>query len=336
MSLTSIPRLRRVLAAFAAGIAAGAHAQSAAPVRATQPTAIVVLGAPGESTYEDTFTAQAAHWKDSAVRGGLRLISIGEEPVPSDGPDDLTRLKAAIAAEPQEGTEPLWLVLLGHGTFDGRAAKFNLRGPDLTATELALELQPFKRPLVIINAASASAPFMNLLKGPDRIIVTSTRSGYQQNYARFGQFLAETIGDLKGDLDKDGQTSLLEAYLSAAHQVAEFYKTEGRLATEHALLDDNGDGRGTPADWFRGVRAVRRPAEGVALDGTRAHQVHLIPSPAERALPAEVRLRRDEIEREISDLREAKERMLIDDYYRQLEEKFIELSRLYQNAAQRT
>jgi hypothetical protein len=130
-------------------------------------------------------------------------------------------------------------------------AKFNLRGPDLTATELALDLQPFTRPLVIINAASASAPFMNLLKGPDRIVVTSTRSGYQQNYARFGLYLAEAIADPRGDLDKDGQTSVLEAYISAAQSVAEFYKTEARLATEHALLDDNGDGRGTPADWFR-------------------------------------------------------------------------------------
>lgn len=309
-----------------------------APVaaRATQPTAIVVLGAGGETPYEETFGKQAALWKDGAVRGGARLISVGDDAVVAGAPDDLTRVKAAIAAEPREGTEPLWLILLGHGTFDGKVAKFNLRGPDLTATELALDLQPFKRPLVIINAASASAPFMNLLKGPDRIVVTSTRSGYQQNYARFGLYLAEAIADPRGDVDKDGQTSVLEAYLSAANSVAEFYKTEARLATEHALLDDTGDGRGTPADWFRGVRAVRRPAEGVALDGIRAHQVHLVPSAAERALSPEVRLRRDEIEREISILREAKDRMLIDDYYRQLEAKFIELSRLYPSAAQGT
>ncbi|HEY0968611.1 MAG TPA: hypothetical protein VGD88_14560 [Opitutaceae bacterium] len=307
-----------------------------APARATQPSAIVVLGAGGESTYEETFVKQAALWKDGAVRGGARLVSIGEDAAMADAPNDLTRLKAAIATEPREGTEPLWLILLGHGTFDGKVAKFNLRGPDLTATELALDLQPFTRPLVIVNAASASAPFMNLLKGPDRIVITSTRSGYQQNYARFGLYLAEAIADPKGDLDKDGQTSLLEAYLSAAHSVAEFYKTEARLATEHALLDDTGDGRGTPADWFRGVRAIRRPAEGVALDGTRAHQVHLVPSPAERALSAEVRLRRDELEREISILRESKERMLIDEYYRQLEVKFIELSKLYQGVGQGT
>lgn len=316
--------------------AAPSATASVAGARATQPSAIVVLGAGGETTYEETFAKQAALWKDGAVRGGARLVAIGEEALVSGAPDDLTRLKSALAAEPREGTEPLWLILLGHGTFDGKVAKFNLRGPDLTATDLALDLQPFTRPLVIINAASASAPFMNLLKGPDRIIVTSTRSGYQQNYARFGLYLAEAIADPRGDLDKDGQTSVLEAYLSAAQSVAEFYKTEARLATEHALLDDTGDGRGTPADWFRGVRAVRRPAEGVALDGNRAHQLHLVPSAAERRLPAEVRVKRDALEREISELRESKERMLIDEYYRQLEIKFIELSRLYQAAEQGT
>ena len=334
--VASLGRTQSPEAGPAAAPAPAPAAAEVAPARATQPTAIVVLGAGGETPYEETFAKQAALWKDGAVRGGARLVAIGEEAAMEGAPDDLTRLKTALAAEARGGTEPLWLVLLGHGTFDGRVAKFNLRGPDLTATELALDLQPFTRPLVIINAASASAPFMNLLKGPDRIVVTSTRSGYQQNYARFGLYLAEAIADPRGDLDKDGQTSVLEAYISAAQSVAEFYKTEARLATEHALLDDNGDGRGTPADWFRGVRAVRRPAEGVALDGTRAHQLHLLPSAAERALSAEVRVRRDELEREIAELRESKDRMLIDEYYRQLELKFIELSKLYRAAEQGT
>jgi hypothetical protein len=141
-----------------AATSASAAAAAAAPARATQPTAIVVLGAGGETPYEETFAKQAGLWKDGAVRGGARLVFIGEEAAVEGAPDDLTRLKTALAAEARGGTEPLWLILLGHGTFDGRVAKFNLRGPDLTATELALDLQPFTRPLVIINAASASAP----------------------------------------------------------------------------------------------------------------------------------------------------------------------------------
>ena len=80
--------------------------------------------------------------------------------------------------------------------------------------------------------------------------------------------------------------------LSASGRTSEFYRTRSRLATEHALLDDNGDRLGTPADWFRGVRATRRAKDGAPLDGIRAHQLHLILSDRERKLTAQVRQRR--------------------------------------------
>ena len=86
----------------------------------------------------------------------------------------------------------------------------------------------------------------------------------------------------------------------------EYYKTRSQLATEHALLDDNGDKLGTPAEWFRGVRATRRAKDGAPLDGIRAHQLHLILSDRERGIPAPVRRRRDEIERTIAALRDQK------------------------------
>ena len=78
------------------------------------------------------------------------------------------------------------------------------------------------------------------------MVVTATRSGSELNFARFGQYLADAIGDPQADLDKDGQVSLLEAFLMASGRVAEFYRTRIELATEHALIDDNGDRLGTP------------------------------------------------------------------------------------------
>ena len=64
----------------------------------------------------------------------------------------------AIEREAKEGQQPLWVVLIGHGTYDGRAAKFNLRGEDVSDAELAAWLEPCRRPLAVINCASASAP----------------------------------------------------------------------------------------------------------------------------------------------------------------------------------
>ena len=103
------------------------------------------------------------------------------------------------------------------------------------------------------------------------------------NFARFGQYLAEAIADPRADLDKDGQVSLLEAFLTASNRVERVLSHPiAQLATEHALLDDNGDRLGTPADWFRGVHATKRAKDGAAPDGIRAHQFHLIPSDRER------------------------------------------------------
>src|SRR4029079_7472330 len=143
----------------------------------------------------------------------------------------------------------------------------------------------------------------------NRVIITATRSGQELNLTRFGKYISEAIVDSRADLDKDGQTSLLEAFLSAARQTLDFYKTEGRLATEHALLDDNGDGLGTQADWFRGVRAVKKPTQGKEIDGLHAHQWHLVRSAEEQQLTAEQRKRRDELELKIAKLRDAKTSM---------------------------
>src|SRR5207248_10685476 len=114
---------------------------------------------------------------------------------------------------------------------------------------------------------------VHTLSATNRVIVAAARSGYEQNYARFGQYMAEAIADPQADLDKDGQTSLLEAFLMASRRVGEFYNTAGRLATEHALIEDNCDGLGTPAEWFRGIRTVKKAKEGASADGLRAHQM---------------------------------------------------------------
>lgn len=296
-----------------------------------RPCVAIVVGAPGAPEYASEFRRWADQWKAAATRGGADtiVIGIGDR---SEGTSDRDRLQATLAEQAPKAGEPLWIVLIGHGTFDGKEAKFNLRGPDVSDEELAKWLEPVKRPIALIDCSAASAPFLNRLSGPNRIIVTATRSGSEVNYARLGQYLAESIADPRADLDKDGQVSLLEAYLSASHRVEEYYRTHSQLASEHALLDDNGDKLGTPPDWFRGVRATRRAKDGAPPDGIRAHQLHLVPSDRERKVPAAVRRRRDELELAVAALRDQKAKLAEDEYYKQLETLMLELGRLYQQA----
>jgi mannose-6-phosphate isomerase-like protein (cupin superfamily) len=303
---------------------------SLADTPAERPTVIVAVGAPGEEEFGQGFAQWAGLLEKASHQAGGKEIIIGLQTTNAALDRDL--LQQALAHEPKDGAAELWVVLIGHGTFDGKEAKFNLRSNDVSAVELAEWLQPFRRPVAIINASSASAPFLQKLSGTNRVVITATRSGSEVNFARFGRYFSAAIADPAADLDKDGQTSLLEAYLMAARRVKEFYETEGRLATEHALLDDNGDGLGTPPDWFRGIRAVKSAKDGAALDGLRAHQFHLVRSEAELKLPPEVRARRDALEQSIAKLRDSKRTLAEDDYYQKLEVLLLEIARLYEGA----
>ena len=307
------------LAFFAALFAADAE-----PAEAR--TAIVVVGASGTSEYGDLFRKWAGHWEDAGRKSETSVVTIGIDE--TDKPDR-ERLEDAVKQAAASENDEVWLVLIGHGSFDGRAAKFNLRGRDVTATELNTWLEPCESPVAIVNCASSSAPFINMLSGEGRVIVTATKAGSEMNFARFGEHLSRVIGDPVADLDKDGQTSLLEAWLIASRRTQEFYETEGRLATEHALLDDNGDKRGTRAESFRGIRPIRQ-TKGEALDGFRAHQFHLIRSDREKNMPRELREQRDSLELAVADLRDRKSEFTDDAYFEELERLLLKLAKVYE------
>lgn len=293
---------------------------------ADRPTVIVLTGAPGSEEYGRLFSKWTERWKQAAAKGDADFHHIGK---PKQGTVK-EMAKKLITAQAGEAKSPLWLLLIGHGTFDGKKAKFNLQGPDLEAGELAKWLKDSQRPTAIINCTSSSAPFLPALSHKGRVVLTATRSGFEQNFSHFGGYLAAAIGNLEADFDKDGQTSLLEAWLAAARHTADFYKNENRLASEHPILDDNGDGKGTPADWYRGLRVTKKSDDATLLpDGLRAHQFHLIPSKEERALTPAQRTERDRLEIEYAQLRALKDDLEREKYYQELEQILTKLGQIY-------
>jgi hypothetical protein len=293
---------------------------------------LVVVGAPGAPEYQERFSAAAQQWRAACEAAGAKLDIVGLGDAPSSDRSDRDAITAWFASLDAAASRPAWFVYLGHGTFDGKEARLNLRGDDLTGTDLKLLLARLAaRPTVIIHGGSASGALVPLLSAPNRIIVTATSSGDEVNYARFGERFAEAIGGAgaAGDLDMDGQTSVLEAFVSAARGVELFYAGEGRLSTEHALIDDNGDGRGTPAAFFRGPRTVGRAADRTEPDGARASRIALLESPAERLLTDEQRSQRDALEEELDALRARKAGMAEADYLHALERILRGLARIY-------
>ena len=348
----------------------GVSAQDSSPQTEASPPAppqqepsqhlILVIGAPGTEEYATNFRTWAGRWEEAAQRAGIVCTVIGKnssenadtatpagttEPsavppitpaiAPANIPEeaDAAMLVKAIEAQGSaKSSEPLWVVYLGHGTFDGRTASWNLRGPDITADQLATAGQKLQRPLAMVVCSSCSAPFINALSAPDRIVVTATKDGNQIQYSRFGDAMSTAISTLEADINRDGQTSLLEAWLFASRRTAEFYKTEGRLATEHSLLDDNGDGKGVRSELYVGDRVVDNAENPDVMDGRSAARWHFIRSDEERRLSPEQREKRDALEGQLEDLRKLKSSLPEDEYLTLLENIAVQLSEIYEAA----
>jgi hypothetical protein len=294
------------------------------------PLVVIVVGAEGTPEFGQQFRQWAERWEAAAKQGQAESITIGL--AESNEKPDRGLLQQRLTEQPDD-QRPLWLVLIGHGTFDGKKARFNLRGEDITPEDLKAWLNA-ERPTAVINCTSCSGAFLSELSAKGRVVITGTRSGSEYNFARLGDYLSSAIVDPQADLDKDDQTSLLEAFLVAAAKVREFYASESRLATEHALIDDNADRLGTPAEWFVGLRPTKAAKDGAALDGTLARQFVLVRSDAEQKLPEDVRKRRDELELKLAELRQRKSLLEEDAYFAELETLLVELARLSQQSAQ--
>lgn len=292
---------------------------------------LIVMGAQGTEEYGKRYQEEVQMWEDTCKRAGVASQTIGVAPEQKDKPDAvlLQETLKMLSAKP---ARPLWLVLIGHGTFDGRDARFNLRGPDITAPDVSGWMKPFTGPVACIQTASASSPFLKALAGPNRVLISATKSADEVFYTRFGQLFAKAIGGAaEADLDRDRQVSLLEAFLWSSRQVDRFFETEQRLATEHALIEDNGDGIGMRAGAFHGVRLAEPPADGKTPEGLLAKQWALLLSDEDAQLTEAQRARRDVLEREVEVLRTKRKELGDDAYYTKLEALMLEIARIYED-----
>ena len=284
---------------------------------------MIITGAGGEEEYAELF----AEWGEDLAKAfdgnAAEMVHI------TNKPEDTGARKTVESTLNKWVENPdveIWILLVGHGTFDGKVAKFNLVGNDASDADFKHWLKPHRGPLVFINTSSCSAPFIRSLSGPNRVVATATKSGYEQNFCRFGGYMAAALGQAEADLDKDGAVSVLEAFLIASRQAGEFYRENDRLVSENALLDDNGDGMGTPADWFRGVRTQKKAKGKSSADGKLSRLVFPVIPPAEKDIPAPLRKKRLAIEAKIETLRSLKKTLEAEIYYRDLEKLFLELA----------
>lgn len=293
--------------------------------------ALVVTGASGGEAYAKKYDAWRATFVDTLQKKfgypADHLLVLAE--TESDGVRKATRenvrqalgdLRKRLTKEDQ-----LLVLLIGHGTpvdapgAGGDDAKFNLVGPDLTASEWNDLIKPIPGRIVFVDTSSASVSFLRKLSGRGRVVLTATDSAAQQYETVFPDFFVKAFDDAAADLDKNGRVSIWEAFTYASAGVQAWFEQKGQLPTERPLLDDTGAGIG-------------REAQNPGTDGAVARITYIQPEAAV-ALPSDTALatlvkRQADLQSQIEDLKARKDAMPAEQYEIDLERLLIELARV--------
>jgi hypothetical protein len=286
--------------------------------------ALIVSGAAGSADYEQ----QYADWRERLLavlttRFGFTADHVAVLADASGSPQKPTRenVRAALTSLARRASKDdlVFIMLIGHGNasdVSADEAKFNLVGPDLSAKDWADLVRPIQGRIVFVNGASGSAPFLQPLSARGRVVITATDTTAQLYETVFPQFFIAAFTADEADTDKDGRVSVWEAFSYASSSVRKWYEQQGRLQTERALLDDNGDGIGKEAQTPGADGAVAavtffdNPAASTSSTGTPLAQ------------------RRAELQAQIDRLRARRAEMSDADYAAALERLLLELARV--------
>jgi hypothetical protein len=265
---------------------------------------LIVSGLGGEPEYEQKFESQARGAAAAASHTGAApkdiLVLTGEQARRTHLDGELKKFASSVQSGDQVVVE-----LIGHGSFDGEEYRFNLPGPDLTGKEIVafLDSMPASQ-MLVVNATSSSGSVVESWRRPNRVVITATKSGSERNATRFAEYWVQALSSPEADRDKNEIVTAAEAYDFASRKVADTFKSDAALATEHSRLD------GKIAD-----RMV------VARLGSSA----LLPNDAQ--LDALVK-EQATLEQQFDEVKARKASLADEQYYNELEKVLLSLARL--------
>jgi hypothetical protein len=284
---------------------------------------LIVQGASGEEQYAKLHRGWldqlATVLRDRFQYDAEHLIVLAEQPAAGErrATAEVVRETLAELAKRLAPSDQLVVVLIGHGSAQGPAdAKYNLIGPDLGVEEWKTLFDPIKGRLAVVDTTSSSFPFLAGLSAPDRVVITATGSVSQRYHTQFPEAFVAAFSDPAADLDKDERLSVLEAFTYASRIVASHYQQKDVMATETALLDDNGDGEG-------------RTATATGPDGSVAALTYFGGGPTITSDDPEVQrllVRQRELTEQVDALRRRQSSVPADEYQREFEKLMLDLA----------
>ena len=181
-----------------------------------------------------------------------------------------------------------------------------------------LDKIPAQRQLVV-DTTSASGGAVPAFERRGRAVIAATKSGTEKNATVFARYWVEAFQDSSADTDHSGSVSALKAFAYATRRTAEFYDSQKRVATEHAVFNDTGSGE--PVREVGNGQGNLLASFTLLRTGATAQTAN---DPAKRALLEQ----KDELEQKIDTLKYQKAALDPDVYKQELTEALIQLAQV--------
>jgi hypothetical protein len=284
---------------------------------------VIVQGASGDPQYATMHRAwvdtMAAVFRDRFKIEPANLFLLTEEPKNDRelrGTAENVRTVFGRLAKEAKAQDLVFVMLIGHGSGDAAAAKFNLVGPDLTSEEWGGLLKPIAARIAFVDSTSSSFPFVSALSGPNRVVITATNSYAQRFHTVFPDAFIQALISPEADADKNGRISLLEAFTYASRLVALHYEQTDHMSTETAIIEDTGDGKG---------RSAAMTGDDGAIAALTYLDVVAAPTSADPDLRS-LQMRQQTLTEQIDDLRRRRASLSAEEFDREFEKLIVDLA----------
>ena len=226
--------------------------------------AVILCGLSGDAAHHKLFTETATKLHEGLVKQlGFAAKDVqflfGDDPQDSDiEPIKSARRSTRVELEKTvtelrkqlRPEDALWIIVVGHSHYDGKHSWLNLPGPDIHQHDFAkLFSGVTAAQQVFFITTPTSGYYIKPLSAKGRVIIAATETDWETNETEFPHELARVLSTppiaKELDIDADGALTVLDLYVTVVRNLAQSYLERELLATEHPLLDDNGDGRGT-------------------------------------------------------------------------------------------
>ncbi len=237
---------------------------------------LVICGMPGDEPHREQLTKAM---RQIAIEGaevfgiaaGQRIVLAGDaEMVASLEPQFLNcevanaeSIERAITSLARQlgPRDSCWVFVLGHANLYGKNSYLNIEGKDISQNDFAKAFAPLQLEAsahsdtepsperVVWICSPVSGQWLKPLAKTGCVLISATEAGAELTATEMAYALGDVLaGEAEHqeltDIDHDSKLTLLDLYLAVNIEITSRFVALEYIQTEHAQLDDDGDGRG--------------------------------------------------------------------------------------------